>query len=55
MVYSILLVSPGVAWPRDWSNLVGNARYDFARRSVFIPPANFVCGGYTVFMLSVRA
>ena len=20
----------------------------------FIPPANFVCGGYTVFMLSVR-
>ena len=21
---------------------------------VFIPPANFVCGGYTVFTLSVR-
>ena len=23
--------------------------------SIFIPPANFVCGGYTVFTLSVRA
>ena len=24
------------------------------QRVLFIPPANFVCGGYTVFMLSVR-
>ena len=25
------------------------------RQFIFIPPANFVCGGYTVFTLSVRA
>ena len=24
-------------------------------QSLIIPPANFVCGGYTVFTLSVRA
>ena len=26
----------------------------FIGSNVFIPPANFVCGGYTVFTLSVR-
>ena len=25
------------------------------RENMIIPPANFVCGGYTVFMLYVRA
>ena len=36
----------------------GSTDFDEAKNmvvSVFIPPANFVCRGYTVFTLSVRA
>ena len=36
-------------------NVFSGPHFRLATANIFIPPANFVCGGYTVFTLSMRA
>ena len=52
---SFLRVKDAISCVRE--NPVGIlfSRCPCVRPCVLIPPANIVCGGYTVFMLSVRA